>query len=103
MNQVQNEYQVKIKGLANLTRLVSSFFKLTPKEAQVLAALIHIMKDQKVDVVTKDAKIELANMSNFSSQIVTNYVNVLRRKKALTDNYTLHPILTTKKIIFNYE
>jgi DNA-binding MarR family transcriptional regulator len=100
---MNTEYQIKIKGLGNLTKLLSSFFQITRKEAQVLAALMHIMDEQKTDVVTKEVRIELANMSNFSTQIVTNYVNQLRKKKALNKDYSIHPILNSKKIIFNYE
>lgn len=97
-----NEYIVHPKSLPALVKMLSGYFSLTKKEAQVLSALIHIMKEAKVSKVDKDIKKSLCNLTNYGYQVTTNYVTTFKDKKALNKDGTLHPILTTDKIVISY-
>lgn len=78
-------------------------FNLTKKECQVLAALIYIMNQEGATHLSKDIKKKLADFSNFNYQVVTNYCNVLKRKKVINPDGTLHSIFNHNKIVISYE
>lgn len=98
-----SEYTITPKTLPALVKLLSGYFGLTKKEAQVLSALIHIMKEEKVDKVNKEIKKSLCNLSNYGYQIVTNYVATFKSKNALNKDGSLHPILTKDKIVIVWQ
>lgn len=97
-----SEYLIQPKSLTTFIKVLSGYFSLTKKEGQVLAALIHIMNENNSSKVDKNIKKELCRVSNFGFQIVTNYVNVLKKKKAIKDDGTLHPVLTKQRVIIEY-
>lgn len=99
---MSTEYTIQPKTLPALVKVLSGLFNLTKKEAQVLSALIHVMKELNVTKVDKDVKKQICNISNFSYQVTTNYTNILKQKKALNPDGSLHPSLTANKITINY-
>lgn len=99
---MNDNYTIQPKSLPALVKVLSGYFSLTKKEAQILSALLHIMKDKKVTKINKEVKKELCNISNFGYQIVTNYTNTLKHKKAINPDGSLHPILTKTKITIEY-
>lgn len=100
---MDKEYTIQPKTLPQLVKLLSGYFSLTKREAQVLSAIIHTMREVKIAKVDKNVKKEIANISNFGYQVVTNYVNTLKSKGAIKSDNTLHPILTKDKIVISYE
>lgn len=99
---MNKEYQVQPKSVGAFVKLLSGFFNLTKKECQVLAAIIHLMKESNTNKVDKDIKKQVSAISNFGYQIVTNYINGLKRKKAINSDGSLHPILNSTKITIMY-
>ena len=97
------EYKLQPKNLPAYIRILSGYFNLTKKEQQVLTAIIHILNEVETEVITREVKIEIANFCNFKLQVVTNYINLMKKKGCIKSNNTLHPILTSNKVVIEYE
>lgn len=101
------EQLIQPKSLGSYVRCLSGLFiskenpsGLSPKECTILAALCFILKDNKREI-NKEVKVELANLTNHNVQVITNYINKFKKKRAITKNNTLHPIFF-KRLIIEY-
>jgi len=101
-------YTVEPKSLGGFVRCLSGFFitknnptGLTPAECTLLAALISILLQTKDQIITREVKVELANMTNHSLQVITNYMNKFV-KKGLIQMNKLHPIFYNQEIKISY-
>ena len=101
------EQLIQPKSLGAYVRCLSGLFitkenpsGLSPKECTILAALCFLLGDNKAPI-TKEVKVELANMTNHNFQVITNYIAKFKRKKVITENNTLHPIFY-KRLIIEY-
>lgn len=75
---------------------------LTPKELDILTALIFILEEESTVTITAEVKSQVASMTNHPIQVITNYVKKLRDKNVLTKNNTLHPVLKDTSVIIEY-
>lgn len=96
------EQLVRAKSLGGFVRSLSGLFitkenplGLTSTECSMLAALIHVASDK---AITKNMKIELANISNHGFQVITNYINRLKKKGAITDDNKINPVFLADKV-----
>lgn len=102
------ETTIKPKSLEGFVRSLSGLFinkdnpqGLTPKEIELLIQLLTILRNKKEPVINKKVKVELANMTNHSLQVITNYINKLKEKGVIQDT-SVHPIFLRTKIIIQY-
>lgn len=100
------EFKVQPKSLGEYVRCLSGFFMtktnpagLTPKECTVLAALCFVLKNCTTEI-TKEKRVQLANLTNHNTQVITNYISKFKKKGVIVDN-KLHPVFY-KKIILQY-
>lgn len=100
------EIVIKPKSLGVFVRSLSGLFitktnptGLTPKECIILAALIYVLDEKNTRIITKEIKEELANMTNHSLQVITNYINKFRIKDVVTSSNTINSIFYKDKII----
>lgn len=96
--------EIKISHLGNYCKAIIGLLPvdISPKELQVLACLCYVLNNLKVKAVTKEVKIELANMSNYKLQVTTNYLNKLKSKGLITKDNQLHPYFFKDRITFSY-
>lgn len=74
----------------------------TPKELDVLAALVFVMKQKNESVISTHTRQSVAAMMNHPVQVITNYINVLKAKKAIDkDNKLSMLILSSRLVISN--
>lgn len=102
------EQTLKPKTLGGFVRSVSGIFitkdnpnGLTPKECTLIAMLIAKVQKANVNVISKEMKIELANESNHTLQIVTNYINKFKKKSVINKEGGLHKIFFSTKVIID--
>lgn len=102
-------YTVEPKSLGGFVRCLSGFFitknnptGLTPAECTLLAALISILHQTGDHRITKEAKLELANITNHSLQVITNYMNKFVKKGVIIED-KIHPIFYMKEIKICYD
>lgn len=72
---------------------------LTPTECALISALLFKLPNQ--EKVTKDVKIEIANLTNNKLQVVTNYITKFRNKRVVIDN-KLHPVFYKTKVVIEW-
>lgn len=101
--------EIKPKSLGGFVRCISGVFitknnpnGITPKECNIIAALITLLDDTGQKVITKEIKVALANLGNHSLQVAINYVNKLKLKGVILQDDTLHPIFLQDKVIIEY-
>lgn len=97
-----NSFGAFIRSLSGLFITKNNPGGITPKECTILAALLHILSQKESNVVTKEVKEELANMTNHSMQVITNYINKFKKKGVLLKDSTPHSILTQDKITIEW-
>ncbi len=101
-------HTVEPKSLGGFVRCLSGFFitksnptGLTPAECTLLSALISLLQQTEDKIITKEVKVNLANMTNHSLQVITNYINKFV-KKGVIQSGKLHPIFYQDKIVISY-
>lgn len=101
-----NQLKLQPKTLSGFTRAISGFFisssnpqGLTLVELKLLTSLLSILPNQ--EEITKEAKIQLCNLTNNKMQVMVNYLNKLKKKKVIVDN-KLHPIFYKQQIIIEW-
>lgn len=97
------------KSIGGFVRSLSGLFitkdnpnGITPKECSILAVLFVALNETEKKVITKDVKVQLANATNHSIQVITNYVNTLKQKGVITKENKLHRIFYEDKIIIEW-
>lgn len=103
------EQIIRPKSLGGYVRVLSGLFitktnpsGISPKECSILAQLIFILSQRSGRKITKDVKLEIANMNNHSLQVITNYISKFRNKGIVLPDNTLSPIFFKNKIIIEY-
>jgi DNA-binding MarR family transcriptional regulator len=96
--------EIKINHLPNYIKAVVGLLPqdISPKELQVLTAIYYILTLYEDKTVNRKVKEDLANMSNYKLQVVTNYVNKLKKKGIIGKDSKLHPYFQSTTITFNY-
>jgi len=102
------ERVIKPKSLDGFVQCLSGLFitkqnpaGLTPKEMHILSILIFTLKQKNTQTISKAIKEELANLTNHTFQVTTNYVNKLKKKGVIV-NDRIHPVFSNQKIIIEY-
>jgi hypothetical protein len=75
---------------------------LTPKELNVLAALLFVMEDESAEV-DATTKAKVASLLNHPTQVITNYVKKLRDKGAITPSNKIHKIIQDGEITIKHK
>jgi DNA-binding MarR family transcriptional regulator len=75
---------------------------LTPKELDVLTALVFLAGETQDRRITTEIKNKVAEMMNYPQQVVTNYVKKLRDKKVLSVKNELTLLLTANEVTIKY-
>lgn len=75
---------------------------LTPKELDILAAILFVMEDEaaEVDATTKG---KVASLLNHPIQVITNYMKKLRDKGAITQDNRIHKLIQESEITICYK
>lgn len=101
-----SEFKVHTKTLRGYINSISGLFMtrsnpqgLTPAECTLLSALRSILPEGTD--ITKQVKVEVANMTNNKVQVVTNYITKFM-KKGVVVNKRLHPVFYKDQIIIKY-
>lgn len=97
--------KIKVKTLRGYIQGISGVFitprnphGLSPKEIDILSALIYTMREQQTDYVLTSTRKQVAVMMDISHQVVTNYLKKFRSKQLLTEDNKLHPLLKTSSL-----
>lgn len=100
-----NEIEFNPKTLGGFVRILSGFFitkdnlnGLTANDIQFICKVLQTLKDSNEELITKQVKINLAELSNTKLQVIMNYVNRLKKKKVITEDDRLHSIFYKTKI-----
>jgi hypothetical protein len=76
---------------------------LTPKELKMLSVLVFVCRERNTREVTKDVKQAVSEITNHSSQVVTNYVGKFKQKGAVSATNIVNHVLFGNKIAIIYE
>lgn len=76
---------------------------LTPKELDILTAIVFIMGKEKKTCINALIKHDVAILTGHPVQVITNYVKKLRDKQVLDQKNTLHRLLIDKHVILHYK
>jgi DNA-binding MarR family transcriptional regulator len=93
---------VEVKTIKNFVQAISGLFTsdlnpngLTKVEIDLVSL---ILSEYPVQVLDREARIELANKMNLKLQVVVNYINKLKKKKVIGSNDRLHPAFRENEI-----
>lgn len=100
-----NEQLVKPTSLGGFVRAVSGLFittkspGLSPKELEILCLFILYTG---ANSITREDKVNIANQTNLSVQVVTNYVSRLKKRGVISKDNKIHPLFFKHKIVIEW-
>lgn len=75
---------------------------ITNKEINLMAALLELYSSREVRTITTEDRVLLSNQLNQTVQVTTNYLNTLKKKGLLNEEFAPHPIFYLTKITIDY-
>jgi hypothetical protein len=92
-----------IQGVSGLFISKDNPSGLTPKEIDILTAIVFVLAEERSHVIIASTKEKVATLTNHPVQVITNYIKKLRDKRVLSQNNELHKLLREKVVFIEYE
>jgi predicted transcriptional regulator len=75
----------------------------TPKEIDILCIITHVLLTNGTNKITPYIKKSVMVVAECNFQVLTNYISRLKKKGAIKEDNTIHPLLTSEGVKIVYE